>query len=290
MSAVLNAWPGVANVSAVRAELNYLAPSDVRPVSYTFEPPAGTPWSTGELAPEWVTIHDGRALAALGELSLDRSGFSQLSHRSAVTDFTDDAAVRRRYYPESAELLRAATGAEKVVVFDHTLRDSAKGSRAAKTLREPVRRVHNDQTFVSGPRRVRDHLPADEAAERLKHRFAIINLWRPLATVEQLPLALCDARSIAPADLVPSDLVYPDKIGETYSFLHNPDHRWYWFPRLRSDEPLLLKIYDSREDGTARLTAHSAFVHPDTAPEAPPRRSIELRALVFWPADAPRAA
>jgi hypothetical protein len=290
MSAVLNAWPGVANVSAVRAELNYLAPSDVRPVSYTFEPPAGTPWSTGELAPEWVTIHDGRALAALGELSLDRSGFSQLSHRSAVTDFTDDAAVRRRYYPESAELLRAATGAEKVVVFDHTLRDSAKGSRATKTLREPVRRVHNDQTFVSGPRRVRDHLPADEAAERLKHRFAIINLWRPLATVEQLPLALCDARSIALADLVPSDLVYPDKIGETYSFLHNPDHRWYWFPRLRSDEPLLLKIYDSREDGTARLTAHSAFVHPDTAPEAPPRRSIELRALVFWPADAPRAA
>ncbi|MGJ7511238.1 CmcJ/NvfI family oxidoreductase [Variovorax sp. GT1P44] len=285
MSAVLNAWPGVANVSAVRAELNYLAPGDVRPVSYTFEPPAGTPWSTGELAPEWVTIHDGRSLAALGELSLDRSGFSQLAHRSALTDFSEDAAIRTLYYAESAELLRKATGAEKVVVFDHTLRDSAKGSRTTKTLREPVRRVHNDQTFVSGPRRVRDHLPPDEAAERLKHRFAIINLWRPLATVEQLPLALCDARSIAPGDLVPSDLVYPDKVGETYSFLYNPEHRWYWFPRLRSDEPLLMKIYDSREDGTARLTAHTAFVHPDTGPDAPARRSIELRALVFWPGE-----
>lgn len=290
MSAVLNAWPGVANVSTVKAELNYLAPSDVRPVSYTFEPPEGVRWSTGELTPEWVTIHDGRSLAALGELSLDRSGFSQVAHRSALTDFSDDAAIRTVYYPESAELLRTATGAEKVVVFDHTLRDSANGSRATKTLREPVRRVHNDQTFVSGPRRVRDHLPANEAAERLRHRFAIINLWRPLATVEQLPLALCDARSISPGDLVPSDLVYPDKVGETYSFLHNPDHRWYWFPRLRSDEPLLLKIYDSRADGTARLTAHSAFVHPDTRPDAPPRRSIELRALVFWPAESTRGA
>ena len=290
MSVVLNAWPGAATISAVKAELNYLAPSGVRPVSYTFEPPVGVPWSTGELAPRSVPIHDGRALAALGELSLDRSGFSQLAHRSSVTDFSDDAVIRAKYYAESAELLRSVTGAEKVVVFDHTLRDSANGSRDTRALREPVQRVHNDQTFVSGPRRVRDHLPADEAAERLKHRFAIINLWRPLATVEQLPLALCDARSIAPGDLVPSDLVYPDKVGETYSFLHNPDHRWYWFPRLRSDEALLLKIYDSREDGTARLTAHTAFVHPDTPPDAPPRRSIELRALVFWPAQAPRAA
>lgn len=285
MSAVLNAWPGAATVSTVKAELNYLAPGGGRPVSYTFEPPAGLPWTTGELAPKSVAIHDGRSLTALGELSLDRSGFSLLAHRSALADFSDEAAIRSVYYPESAELLRASTGAEKVVVFDHTLRDSANGSRATKTLREPVQRVHNDQTFLSGPRRVRDHLPPDEAAERLKHRFAIINLWRPLATVEQLPLALCDARSIAPSDLVPSDLVYPDKVGETYSFLPNPEHRWYWFPRLRSDEALLLKIYDSREDGTARLTAHSAFVHPDTLPDAAPRRSIELRALVFWAAE-----
>jgi len=145
-----------------------------------------------------------------------------------------------------------------------------------------VRRVHNDQTFVSGPRRVRDHLPADEAARRLQQRFAIINLWRPLSVVEQLPLALCDARSIAPADVVAGDLVYPDKVGETFSFTYNPAHRWYYFPKLRPDEALLLKIYDSREDGTARLTAHTAFEDPTTSENAAPRRSIELRALVFW--------
>lgn len=287
MSAVLELPPRARHAAPIQADVNYLAPGVARPVTYTFEPPAGVPWNTGELSPEAVVIHDARPLAASGELSLDRSGFAHLSHRSALTDFSDDAAIRNIYYAESADLLRTVTGAEKVVVFDHTLRDSENGSRATRTLREPVQRVHNDQTFVSGPRRVRDHLPADEAAERLKHRFAIINLWRPLATVEQLPLAMCDARSIAPGDLVPSDLVYPDKVGETYSFLHNPAHRWYWFPRLRSDEALLLKIYDSRDDGTARLTAHTAFTHPDTPAGAAPRRSIELRALVFWPACVP---
>jgi hypothetical protein len=272
----------VSNNHAVEAELNYLAPGTSRPVNYTFEPPEGTPWQTGVLEARRVTIHDARPLAQSGELKLDRQGFQLVAHRSALDDFSDDARIRNVYYPEAEALLRAATGAAKAVIFDHTLRDSAQGSRANAALREPVRRVHNDQTFVSGPRRVRDHLDADDAHQRLQRRFAIINLWRPLSEVEQLPLALCDARSIAPEDLIASDLVYRDKVGETYSFLQNPLHRWFYFPRLRPDEALLLKIYDSLQDGTARLTAHTAFEDPQTPENAAPRRSIELRALVFW--------
>lgn len=266
----------------IQAELNYLRPGEGRPVSYTFEPPHGVPWTSGQLEARQVTIRNARLLAAAGELSLDKSGFQHVDHKSALNDFSDDAAIRTTYYRESEQVLLKATGAEKVVVFDHTLRDSLTGSRGTAAPREPVRRVHNDQTFVSGPRRVRDHLPADEAAQRLQHRFAIINLWRPLDVVEQMPLALCDARSIATSDRVPSDLVYRDKVGETFSFTYNPAHRWYTFPKLRPDEALLLKIYDSREDGTARLTAHTAFDDPTTPANAAPRRSIELRALVFW--------
>jgi hypothetical protein len=282
MSTVFEERPQAETLQAVEAELNYLRAGEGRPVSYTFEPPPGVPWTSGALEPRRVTIRDARPLAAAGELSLDKSGFERIEHTSALSDFSDDAAIRSLYYDESAQVLLKATGAEKVVVFDHTLRDSLNGSRTTSSLREPVRRVHNDQTFVSGPRRVRDHLPADEAAQRIKHRFAIINLWRPLDVVEQLPLALCDARSIAASDLVPSDLVYKDKVGETFSFTHNPAHRWYYFPKLRPDEALLLKIYDSRDDGTARLTAHTAFEDPTTPEGAAPRRSIELRALVFW--------
>jgi len=282
MSTVFEERPRADTLQAVEAELNYLRAGEGRPVSYTFEPPPGMPWTSGALEPRRVTIRDARPLAAAGELSLDKSGFERIAHASALTDFSDDAAIRSIYYSESEQVLLKATGAEKVVVFDYTLRDSLSGSRATASLREPVRRVHNDQTFVAGPRRVRDHLPADEAAQRIKHRFAIINLWRPLDVVEQLPLALCDARSIAASDLVPSDLVYRDKVGETFSFTHNPAHRWYYFPKLRPDEALLLKIYDSRDDGTARLTAHTAFEDPTTPEGAAPRRSIELRALVFW--------
>jgi hypothetical protein len=282
MSTVFEERPQAETLQAVEAELNYLRAGEGRPVSYTFEPPPGVPWTSGALEPRRVTIRDARPLAAAGELSLDKSGFERIEHTSALSDFSDDAAIRSLYYDESAQVLLKATGAEKVVVFDHTLRDSLNGSRTTSSLREPVRRVHNDQTFVSGPRRVRDHLPADEAAQRLKHRYAIINLWRPLDVVEQLPLALCDARSIAANDLVPSDLVYKDKVGETFSFTHDPAHRWYYFPKLRPDEALLLKIYDSRDDGTARLTAHTAFEDPTTPDGAAPRRSIELRALVFW--------
>jgi hypothetical protein len=132
---------------------------------------------------------------------------------------------------------------------------------------------------------VRDHLPAAEAAVRLQRRFAIINVWRPIGqAVQSAPLAMCDARSISHEDLVPSDLVYRDKVGETYALVYNPRHRWVYFPEVQPDEVLLLKIYDSRGDGTARLSAHTAFDDPNTPRHAPPRRSIELRALVFWPA------
>ncbi len=176
MGTVSNDHRVAATLSSVEGELNYLKAGQGRPVSYTFESPAGVPWVTGELEPRRVAIHDGRPLVALRELSLDRSGFTQISHRSVVADFSHDATIRDIYYREAETLLRDITGAEKIVVFDHTLRDSAQGSRRTAELREPVRRVHNDQTFVSAPRRVRDHLPPEEAEERLKHRFAIINL------------------------------------------------------------------------------------------------------------------
>jgi hypothetical protein len=263
----------------VEAELNYLRYDGKRPVNYTFPPPAGVPQTTSVPEPHRVRIADARAQAE--RPTLDSHGFQLLAHRSAVSDFSDDALLRSTYYPETEALLRTATGAEHVVVFDHTLRfDSAGHSESG--VREPVRRVHNDQTFVSAPRRVRDHVPVFEAEQRLSQRYAIMNVWRPIgAAVRSAPLALCDARSISLSDLVPSDLVYPDKVGETYSFRHNPQHRWFYFPELRPEEVVLLKIFDSRTD-VARLTAHTAFDHPATTANTPSRRSIELRCLVFW--------
>ncbi len=269
--------------SFVQATLNYFADSTEKPVIYTYEPPSGIPRTTGKAESHSVLIHNARLAE---ELSLDRQGF-QLDHQeTAVRDFYDRAEVEKVYYPEVEALLKEATGAEKVVVFDHQVRNIELSKQGERDAREYVRTVHNDYTATSGPRRVRDHLPAAEAEERLRHRFAEINVWRPIrGPIESTPLAVCDAQSIDRKDFVPTDLVYRDKVGEVYRFTYNPNHRWSYFPRLERNEVILLKCYDSKEDGRARFSAHSAFDDPTSPPDAAPRESIEVRALVFWPVD-----
>jgi hypothetical protein len=134
---------------------------------------------------------------------------------------------------------------------------------------------------------VRDLLDPAEAEARLKSRFVEINLWRPInGPVEDAPLAVCDASSISAGDLIAADLRYPDRTGEIYMASFSPHHRWYYFPRMRSDEVLFLKCYDSLKDGRARFTAHTAFDDPNTRPDAPPRESIEVRTLAFFAPDA----
>jgi hypothetical protein len=276
----------VDTLQSVQATLNYLLPSAQKPFAYTYDPPPGTPQRFGEIdAVGDIRIRDARPL--IGRLSLDEQGFRLVRHATAVGDLYDEAELRDVYYPETAKLVQAATGAEKVVIFDHTIRSVPKTREGIAGYREPVRRVHNDWTAKSGPRRVRDHLISDEATERLQHRFAIINVWRPIrGPLEDAPLAVCDARSISEAQLIPSDLIYRNKIGETYAFAYSADHRWYYFPRMQRDEALLIKCYDSKEDGRARFTAHTAFDDPTTPATAAPRESIEVRALAFFPPEA----
>ena len=269
-----------AELPAVEGVLNYLAAAAEKPVNYTFQPPPGVAWRSGTPEPHTVSIRDARALER--RPSLDVEGFALLDQATATRDFRDKDA-RSAYEREVEGLLRSVTGAERVVVFDHTLRSVSAETREKIGARPPVRYVHNDYTTVSGRRRVTDLLESTEAAARLRGRHAVINVWRPIGVpVEELPLAVCDARSIAADDWVPTDLMYPDRVGEVYSVRYNPAHRWYYYPALRPDEALLIKTYDSAEDGRARFSAHSAFVDPTSSPDAPPRESIEVRALVFF--------
>lgn len=266
--------------ASVEADVNYLLYTGQRPVGYAYPPPPGVPQQSGAPLPTRVSIANARALPE--PASLDRQGFELRSSPTALTDFSNEQAITGVYYPEAQRLLRAATGASQVIVFDHTLRLGVPG-HGVPGVREPVRRVHNDQTFVSGPRRVRDHLPPEEAEQRLRKRFAIINVWRPIGSaVRSTPLALCDARTIEDGALIPTDLVYRDKVGETYSVLPRERHRWFYFPEVEPSEVILIKIYDSQTQGTARLSFHTAFDDPTTPADAPPRHSIELRTLVFF--------
>ncbi|MEN0073877.1 MAG: CmcJ/NvfI family oxidoreductase [Paracraurococcus sp.] len=268
--------------ATIEAELNYLGPVAGRPYTYTFEPPEGRPRSNIGIAPHRVAIRDLRPLAATA--SVDREGFAVARGASALRDFDDEAAIRAVYYPESARILQAATGAARVHIFDHTIRRRIPGAEDRGAVpRQPVSRVHVDHTERSGPQRVRDLL-GEEAAALLRGRVQIVNLWRPLAgPVRDMPLAVADARTAAPADFVASDLIYRDRVGETYQVRFNPAHRWYWLPEMMPEEALLLKCYDSQRDGVARFAPHTAFADPTAPADAPPRQSIEIRALLFHP-------
>lgn len=267
--------------AAIEAPLNFLKPMAERLISYQFDPPPGVPQRNGEDEAHLVAIRDARPLAA--GLSLDRQGFALLKAATGFADFGDAAAIRTAYYAEVEALLSRATGARRAIAFDHNVRNAARAAGGEGGIRGPVPRTHNDFTARSGSERARAELAArglDPAL--LERRHAIVNLWRPIGRrVETWPLALADARTIAPGDWVESDLVYRDRVGETYALVFNPAQSWYHFPHLAPDEAILIKGYDS-DGGVARFTAHSAFEDPGSPPDAPERESIEVRALLIF--------
>jgi len=263
----------------VNAAMTYLADTAVKPVTYNPPLGAGEPRRIGNYGRFEVRIRDARPIA--GRLDLDREGFTLRHHDTAVRDFYDERQVRDIYYGEVERLLKAATGARDIVVFDHTIRVAERA--VSRGMRAPVQLVHNDYTEKSGPQRVRELLPAEEAEVRLRRRFAEYNVWRPIkGPVKSWPLGLVDSSSIAPGDLVTCDLVYADRTGEIYQGIYNPAHRWYFVPEMAREEAILIKCYDSERDGRARFSLHSAFDDPTTPPDAPPRESIEIRTFAFF--------
>jgi hypothetical protein len=269
-----------AGLDSIVAPLNFLVPMSEKPVAYNYQPPPGVPVRTGQSVQHQVPIRNARPL--IDRLSLDREGFVLLHHQTAVTNFYDEEQIRTIYYPECERVMKAATGAARVVAFDHIVRNAAISAKD-NTIKIPAKRVHNDYTAWSAPQRVRDLMGA-EAEELLKHRFAINNLWRPIrGPVLDSPLTLCDAQSLEEENLIASDLKYPDRTGETYSVTYNPNQRYYYFPRMQPDEAVLIRCYDSQLHGAARFSAHTGFDDPTMPPDAPPRESLEVRMLVFFP-------
>jgi hypothetical protein len=265
----------------VTAELNYLAPIVGKPRTYALDPPPGEPKSTALPEAHNVPIFDGRLIA--DQFSLDREGFALVKHPTVVKNYYDENEVKRVYYPAVEAFLKATLKADRVLIFDHTVRKRAEGAPDVRdgTPRQPATRVHVDQTDLSGRNRVFEHLP-EEANELVKGRVQVINLWRPIrGPLRDAPLAMCDGQSVEPGDLVASDLIYPNRSGETYSVKYNANHRWFYFPEMTPDEALLLKCYDSAIDGRTRFAPHTAFIDPTTPADAAPRESIEIRTLVF---------
>jgi hypothetical protein len=262
------------------ADIPYTTDTGEKLVNETFGPSNIHRRSSGTLEWRRVSIRDGRPLAS--RFSLDKNGFVFVKHETAVQDFFDQQRLASAYYPEVAQLIKQVSGAARVFVFDHTLRSGDEAEREAKLVREPVLWAHNDYTEWSAPQRVRDLLP-EEAGTLLARRFAIIQVWRAInRPIQSNPLAIADAASVAFEDLLIAERRYPDRVGQTYRLRYNSAHRWFYFPEMRREEALVFKVFDSEKDGRARFTAHTSFNDPSTPPDAPPRQSIEARALAFF--------
>ena len=265
---------------AITAEIPYTIPTEEKLVNESFGPKNIHGRRTGSVELKPMIVRNGRLVA--DSLSLEQQGLVFVEHKTNVVDFFDEQQVKSIYYPEIESLIKRESGASRVVIFDHALRSGDEAEREEKLIRNPVLQAHNDYTEWSGPNRLREILP-DEADELLKHRFAIIQVWRAIhRPIEANPLALADARSVEFDDWMVAERRYPHRVGQTYRLKYNPKHKWIYFPNMRPDEAIVFKVYDSETDGRARFTAHTSFHDPATKPGALARQSIEMRAFAFF--------
>ncbi|KAK8078450.1 hypothetical protein PG996_004620 [Apiospora saccharicola] len=284
----------------VTATLNFShpPPPGVIAVNYVEDPPAGEPKRNLAINPQAVQIHDIRGREF--EFSLDHDAFLPIPAPSnngdvdgeETVNFDDETSITKHYYPQITSLLLShVPGADRVVLFDHTIRRAAPSAK-----RTPVMLAHVDQTPKSVLQRIHRHLPSDEAASLLAKgtRYRIINVWRSLnaGPVESNPLAFASSASFRVDDAIPVEHRYPGGYtGETAAVAHHTGQKWYYWSGMTPGERLLLECFDSASlaegGGSTEVrggrTPHTAFVDPRTRPDAEGRESIEVRALVFGP-------
>jgi hypothetical protein len=271
-----------------------------------------------------VVVNDARNGVSA---TLEKQGFQLVDDdiESLNINFFDNDVVLHNYYPLCADRVKESVGARAVYAFGHNIR-SAVGKKSKKMItggqqvQGPAHAVHGDYTLTSAPERLlqlskppgkndtirsligegSSLIPPSEV-EQISNggRFAIINLWRSIVPepVEMNPLALCDASRVNPDDLVVFEVHYEDRIGENYFAKYNPNHNWWFYPKMNRSEALLIKQWDS-EGGLARtkgdqpdasfpeapctFSFHSAFKEPSTPDEAPDRWSMEVRCIALF--------
>lgn len=260
----------------VTAEIAYAARTDFRQRYYANDHSR----DTVVLDPHPMVIADGREAAP----SLDAEGFMLARHESAVNDFRDGAEVAASHSEEIAALIKVHTGADMVSITGPGILRFSEASGLAGTSdnSHPARFVHVDTTGETAAGFARQATPEGKTVARYAH----YNVWRAFSGAPQdVGLALCDHRSLASGDLMVADAIFdppggaPEWSFESWLLAYNPAHRWTAFPNLTRDDVLIFKTSDSLH---ANPAPHVAYNNPEAPADAPPRASIEMRALAFW--------
>lgn len=278
------------NKNPITAPIAYLADEELLPEIRVYPPVSGKPSETPVNIHHDMLIEDVRDWSMAP--SLDVQGFELHDHVTACSDFYDESQVKRDYYPEMSAAMHTFTGALEVIIFDHNVRSAVRSARGQQGVRIPVDAAHVDYTVATGPKRSLEILEQFGRMDLAANRSALINLWRPITEpVLDVPLALCDVRSVKQGELIDTVILHyteasmdqPGHAGRIYSLKYSPDHRWAYVSAMQKDEVLLLKCYDSSGDGSSGFTPHTGFKNPACPPGFIPRESIEVRALVIYP-------
>ncbi|KAK0644423.1 hypothetical protein B0T16DRAFT_196736 [Cercophora newfieldiana] len=225
--------------------------------------------------------------------SMDLNGFEYVKAASSLdyAGFADAAVIKREYIPECIALLkRVVPDVKGVRVFGWRKRKTGQlpteGQRvnfgSSETVLGPAVSPHVDQSPRAVVEMVKMRFP-EEADQLLRGRVRIINIWRPInGPVKDWPLAVADARTVAPSSLVEVDRIRASYHGPTYFLVQQDGLAWHYLSEQQNDEVLFLKIFDSK-DGVANNCVHSSFKLQNPPEDAPVRESIEVRMMVFSP-------
>ncbi|MGA8705621.1 MAG: CmcJ/NvfI family oxidoreductase [Steroidobacteraceae bacterium] len=266
-----------AAVAATRAEIAYVGRGVPRPRYYANDHSR----DVLEMAPVQMEIRNARG----NEATLEDLGFQLVSHRSAVSDFNDRAAAAAVYRQEIIQLIGALSGADQVQVNSPGILRFSERSARSGTLdnSRPARFAHVDISDSTAATFAERALPQGRRLARSVH----FNVWRVFSAPPQdVPLAVCDARSVRPRDLIAADAVFdapgqPEWSFEGLVLAHAPTHRWHWYPDMHRGEALVFKTHDS-DPASTHCVPHVAFDNPQCATGAAARASIEMRALALW--------
>jgi hypothetical protein len=269
-----------ADVRTVTGTVNYLGPMTERARFHAND------HSRDNLNLERHQIQVADARGSSDPPTLDREGFQLVRHRSGVSDFRDQSEVGRVHRDEIVALLRELSGADEVIVSAPGVLRFSERSAASGSLDNsyPARFVHVDVSDATALDMATRACPRPMTEVK---RYAHYNVWRVFSPPPQdVPLTVCDARSLSREDLVPADAVFDVKDGPEWSFEGllvrcSPAHRWYYYSNMDVEDALVFKTSDS-DPTQPHNVPHSGFDDPSCPDSAPPRASIEMRGIAFW--------
>ena len=294
----------------IQATINYIQPDGRRPYSMLYKQNERPPSSNHARNYQDMTIRDARGKANMWDNGVELVE----QHTSLTTEdfYANSQKIKDVYYDEMCEAVKKATGAARVIAFDHNVRNQDRARREGGDLFKNNPRLggyagscHNDYTPKSAPQRILDLakptgqggsytltdqpvLTQEEAEAYVKGRYVFINAWRNISDepICDQHLAVCDGTSIDKDDFLEMDLCYEDRTGEIFAFSHKERHQWIYFPNMVKEEVMMLKCYDSDPTKGCQYTAHMAIKDPK-APANYHRESIEVRTIAFFPEESP---